>query len=160
MRLLINQKYFSFRNRFTINYENGQPAYDVEGKLISLHRKFYVLEPNGREIFMVRQRLFHLFPHLDIMQNDNVIARFISKFSIFVKRAVIKSEVFGDLKIKGSVLAWSFDILDANGNQVAEISKKILKIRDTYTVDIFDSRYQDIIAAIAVIIDSLYHKKH
>lgn len=160
MRLLINQKYFSLRHRFTITYENGQPAYAVEGKLISLFKKFQVLEPCGREIFLVRQRLLHLLPHLDIMQNDNVVARYKSKFSLFVKRAVIKSEAFGDLRIKGSVFAWSFNFFDASGNQVAEISKKILKIRDTYTVDIYDSRYQDIVAVAAIIIDSIYHKKH
>lgn len=160
MRLLINQKYFAVRDRFTINYDNGQPAFAVEGKLISIGKKFKLEDMSGREIFYIKQRLFRLLPRFDIMRNDNIVGIFKSRFSLFVKRAKVTSEVFGDIKIKGNVLGWTFRFYDANGNQIAETSKKILKIRDTYTVDIFDDRYAEAIVALVVIIDSLYHRKH
>jgi uncharacterized protein YxjI len=160
MRLLVNQKYFALRDRFMITHENGQPAYAVEGKLLSIGKKFRLEEPCGREIFFIKQRLLHLFPHLEIIQNDDVVAVFKGKFSFFSKRAKIVSKTFGNISIKGNVLAWTFRFFDASGNQIGEMSKKILKIRDTYTVDIFDNRYADILAAAAIIIDAIYHRKH
>jgi uncharacterized protein YxjI len=143
-----------------ITHENGQPAYAVEGKFLSIGKKFQLEEPNGREIFFIKQRLFRLLPRMDILQNDHEVAVFKSRFSIFTKRAKIESEVFGDIKVKGNAFAWTFRFFDANDNQIGEMSKKVLKIRDTYTVDIFDDRYADLIATAAIIIDSLYHRKH
>lgn len=160
MRLLINQKYFALRDRFMITYENGQPAYAVEGKLFSIGKKFQLEEPNGREIFFIKQRLFRLLARMDIMQNGQEVAVFKSKLTLFTKKAKISSDVFGDITVKGNVFAWTFRFYDANGNQIGEMSKKILKIRDSYAVDIFDDRYADIIVAAAIIIDSLYHRKH
>lgn len=41
MKLLIKQKYFSFRDKFTITDENGQPWFYVEGNIpFSQERKF------------------------------------------------------------------------------------------------------------------------
>jgi uncharacterized protein YxjI len=160
MRLVVNQKYFALRDRFTVNYDNGQPAYAVEGKLISIGKKFTMYYPNGKELFFVRQRLFRLLARFDIEQNGNKVGVFRSQLSLFTKRGKFTSDFFGDIKIKGNVMGWTFRFYDGNGNQIAETSKKILKVRDTYTVDIMDMRYQDIIAALVVIIDALYHRKH
>lgn len=160
MRLLINQKYFALKDRFTVTYDNGQPAYAVEGKFISIGKKFYIDNPSGQEIFYIKQRLFRLLARFDIIQNDNTVGIFKVKFSLFVKRLKLISETFGNIKVKGNVLGWTFRFYDENDNQIAETSKKVLKIADTYTVDIFDNRYADIIAALSIIIDTLYHRKH
>jgi uncharacterized protein YxjI len=158
MRLIINQKYFALRDRFMITHENGQPAYAVEGKLFSIGKKFYVEEPCGREIFFVKQRLFRFLPKWDIIQNGDTVAVYKGKLSFLTKRAKIVSKSFGDITIKGSVLGWTFRFFDQSGNQIAEVSKKILKIRDTYALDIFDTRYADIIMTAVIIIDALYHR--
>jgi uncharacterized protein YxjI len=160
MRLLINQKYFAFNDRFNITAENGQPVYAVEGKFFTIGKKFHIERPNGQEIFFVKQRLFRIFARYDFLQNDQDVGFLKRKYALFIKKLTFRSEAFGKIKIKGNILGWSFRFFDENGNQIAETSKKILHIADTYTLDIFDPRYQDIIVGLVVAIDAIYHRKH
>lgn len=160
MKLIIKQQYFAVRDKFRINYENGQTAYVVEGKLVSIGKKFYLDNPCGQEIFYIKQRLFRPLATFDFLQSDVKVGTLKVKLSLFVKRLKFTSQEYGNITVKGNVLGWTFRFFDANGNQIAECSKKVLKIADTYIVDIFDNRYADTVAGIMVSIDALYHKKN
>lgn len=156
MRFLVRQKYFTVRDKFYIEDANGAPRYMVKGKLISFSKKFSVCAPNEREIYFIKQRLFRLFPTFDILSNGQEVARYRGKLSFFTKRAKLTSP-FGDYKIAGSPWAWDFQV-KANGAPVMSISKKILRIADTYTVDI-NNADEPLMLSVAIIIDAIYHKK-
>lgn len=83
-----------------------------------------------------------------------------AKFSLFSKKAKIKSKTqqFNGLKIKGDFLAWEFDI-EKDKKALARISKKLLKLSDTYDVSVADEKNAVYYLAIAIIIDCMHHRQ-
>lgn len=161
MRFVIQQKYFSIRDGFYIRDEAGRDAYYVRGKIFTFGKQLSLADSSGREIIFIKQRLFRLLATYDILQNGEKIARIKRRFpGLFIKRYKIISDTLGDMKIKGNIVAWNFSVIDGNGQTVATISKKILRIRDTYSVDIYDRRLEPILLGIATILDAAHHRKH
>lgn len=158
MRFIVRQKFFSIRDGFYIKDEAGRDMYHVQGKLFSLGKKLYLRDLAGNELF-IKQRLFRLRARYDFLINDEVVAVVKRRwFPLFLKRYKVESDVFGDLKIKGNIMAWSFSIDTKDGHSLATVSKKILHINDTYAVDIFDKRFEMLGLGIAVMLDAVHHK--
>lgn len=157
MRYLLRQRFFAFADSYNIEDANGRPRFMVKGKFFTIGKKFWICQLNGQEIFYIKQRLFRFFPTFSIYQGDNEIGKFKGKFALFVKRAKITSQ-YGDFKVKGNVFAWDFNV-ENDGNAVMSISKKILRIADSYTVDIAEGVPDAFMLAVAVMIDATYQRK-
>lgn len=156
-RYLIRQKFFKIADHFDIKDDRGYVRFTVKSKIFTIGKKFWIYSPSGQEIFYIKQRLFRLLPRYDLYNNGNFVGKIKGKFRLFVKRLKVTSD-YGDYTIKGNVLAWDFKILDENDNIAGAISKSILKIADTYTVDAYAN--DALILAIAIVLDRLYHPKH
>lgn len=157
MRYLIRQKYFSIRDGFYITDEHERNAYYVQGKFFSLAKQLTIYDLQGRELLFIKQKLFHILPNYDIFEGENLVATVKRKFSIFTKHYNIESSIYGDMRIEGNIFAWNFSIISKEGREIARISKKVLNIRDTYTVDIFDKNFEALSLAITLIIDAVHH---
>ena len=158
MRFLMKQKYFSMRDRYTVTDESGRGWYQVEGKFFSIGKKLHMYDMSGQEIYFIKQRLFRWFPTFDFMVGEGRVARVRGKFSIFRKRLVLMTNQ-GDYKIRGSVLSWDFDI-SRDDRMAAHISKHILKIQDTYTLDVADGENTALMVATALVMDTIFHRHH
>ena len=62
MKLALKQKVFSLKEAFTVLDEDGQPVYQVAGKLISLGHKLTISDMDGQEVGYVHQKLLALVP--------------------------------------------------------------------------------------------------
>ncbi len=159
MRFVVQQKFFSIRDGFHITNEMGQDVYFVQGKIFTLGKQFTMYDSSNREVLFIKQRLFRLFATYDVYQGGNAVARIKRKFPlILAKRYKVTSDTFGSLRIKGNVFAFNFAIVDDQNREVARVSKKLLKIRDTYTIDVYDDNLEEIVLALTIIIDAVHHK--
>jgi uncharacterized protein YxjI len=155
-RYLIKQHVFTLRDKFTIKDAAGNDRFLVTGKLISIGKKFSVCAMTGMEIYKIRQKIFHLFPRFQILTpSGQLAATYKTKFSLFRKKAVVESP-YGKLILRGGVLAWDFN-LTGNGGVLMSISKKILRIADTYTVDV-NGGDEALMLSVAIIVDAIYHR--
>jgi len=164
MRFIVNQKYWSIGDRFYINDDQGRAWFSVEGKIFTIGKKMTLFDNAGNEVYFLKQKLFSIAGKWELIQNSNVVGTFRAKIfhSPFRRVYFIESENF-KYKIRGNFFAFNFRIFDVNnGNaEVATISKKILKIRDTYVVDIPDNNLDPSpFIAGALIVDAKHHKKH
>ena len=50
MKLYIKQKVFTIKDKFTVKDEAGNDKYFVEGKLLSLGKKFYIHNMEKEEV--------------------------------------------------------------------------------------------------------------
>jgi yxjI len=50
MKLYIKQKVFTIKDKFTVKDEAGNDKYFVEGKLLSLGKKFYIYNMEKEEV--------------------------------------------------------------------------------------------------------------
>jgi uncharacterized protein YxjI len=164
MRFIVNQKYWTIGDRFYINDDQGRAWFSVEGKIFTIGKKMTLFDNAGAEVYFLKQKLFSLTGRWELIQNSNVKGLFRRRVfnAPFSRVYFIESENF-KYKIKGNVFAFNFRIYDLNnGNaEVATISKKILKIRDTYVVDVPDNNLDPTPFLVsALIIDATHHKKH
>lgn len=164
MRLLVNQKFFSVGDKFTISDEAGRPWFQVEGQFFSVGKKLWLKDMSGNEVFFLKQRLFSITGKWEIQRGGQIIGTSKAKvFHLPFSRSHTLEGEFGKYKIKGSSFAFNFKVLDLNngGTQIGTISKKILKIADTYVIDIVDEKTDPaIVVAGALIIDAVHHRKH
>jgi|AGTN01.1.fsa_nt_gi Uncharacterized conserved protein len=158
MRYLVKQKYFAIKDRYTIFDDRNNPRFEVQGKFFNVPKRFRLTDMQGRELLNIKQKLFHLFPRYKIYQGEREIASYKGKFRLFGKKAVL--DIPGqNIVMKGNILQWDFSFT-RGGNQVGLISKHILKIADTYSIDIAGENDALYILAAAIIVDASYHRKH
>ncbi len=157
MRYLLKQKIFAFGDDFTIQDENKNDAYFVDGRAFSLGDKLSFQDMSGRELAFISQQLFSWGPKYDIHRDGKLVATVKKQHFTFL-RCKFTVDVPGpdDLEAEGNFLEYRYKF-ERGGRQVAEVSKKFFALRDTYGVDISDGEDDVLILASAVVIDMICH---
>lgn len=157
LRYIIKQKLLSLSDGFTIKDENGNDCFKVKGKVLSLGAKLTVSDMSGKEACYIEQKVFKLMPEYHISIDSKEVMTVKQKFAILGKKFNITG-ASGEYKVEGNIIAKDFRIL--NGTTVcAAISKKLVAMTDTYTVEISDGEDPVLMLAVAVIMDMACHDK-
>jgi uncharacterized protein YxjI len=140
MRLLFRQKIFSWFDSFDIFDEAGNTVYTVKGQL-SWGHCLKIFDSTGSYVGMVKQRVITFLPTFDIYMGDNLIGSIKKEFSLLRPKYDID---FNGWHVDGSLLEWDYTIRDTLGSRIATISKELLHMSDTYTIDVtnpYDALY-------------------
>ena len=132
MKLLFKQRFFSWFDSYDIYDESGNTVYVVKGQL-SWGHCLKIFDRYGSEIGTVKERVLTLLPKFEIYEKNNYIGC-ISKEFTFIKQKYNLN--FNGWHIDGSFMEWDYTIVDSHGNKIAEISKELLRMTDTYVLDI------------------------
>ena len=153
MRYLIREKFFRLGEDSTILNEAGQPIFEVDGKVLSLHNRLIIRDRNGNEVVSVHRRLLALRPTYEISRGGQDLAE-IRKHLIspFVDRFTVDLPGPDDLHITGSLFEHEYTITRA-GQVVATVSKHWLTLRDTYGVEIAPGQDDVLILACVLALD-------
>ncbi len=153
MRYLIREKLFRLGEDSTILNEAGEPIFEVDGKVLSLHHRLIIRDRYGNEVASVHQRLFTLRPTYEITRGGQELAE-VRKHLIspFVDRFTVDIPGPDDLHITGSIFEHEFTITQA-GQIVATVSKRWFTLRDTYGVDIAPGQDDILILASVLALD-------
>lgn len=155
MRYILKQRFFTFKDTYAIMDDKGYDHYHVRSKFFTIGKKFWISTPAGQEIFFLKQKLFHFFPHYNIIANGEVVAKAKVSPRLFKKCLKVSSDVYGDYIIKGDIFGWDFNF-NKDDTVVAMTSKKIMQIADSYTIDISPSEKDYFILALAVLLDAAF----
>ncbi len=158
MRFLIQQKFFTLKDRFFIKDERGYDCYEIADKLVTVGNKFWVNTVDGNNLYFMRQKLFHLMPHYEIYQGEEVVAKVRARFRPFRAKVEVQSDRFGDILITGNVMNWDFEIKRGD-EMLGVINKHILKVRDTYTLEIMARIDPAFMIALAILVDAMYQRR-
>ena len=132
MKLLFKQRFFSWFDSYDIYYESGETAYTVKGQL-SLGHYLKIYDPTGREIGTVQERLLTFLPKFEMYLGNQYMGCIKKEFSLFVPRFTVDCNGW---TVDGNFLEWDYQVLDAEGLEVASVSKQVLNFTDTYVLDI------------------------
>ena len=66
MQLLIKQRVFSWTDTYDVYDEHENPKYFVKAEFFALGHQIHVYDKSGKEVGMVKQRLFAVLPCFDI----------------------------------------------------------------------------------------------
>lgn len=148
MKLYVNEKLFSFHNRFYVKDENDKDIYEISSKIISLGDKTTINDIEGNKIAYIEQEILHLTPHYNVYINDILEFQIIKKFQLFKNDYTLSN----GYRVEGNFLMLDFKVFDSTNNQIGSIKRKFISIGDKYEIEINDISKKEIVLAIIVAI--------
>lgn len=157
-RYKIRQNLISIGDDFWIENEEGQKVFKVDGKVLRIRKTLVFEDAKGRKLAQIQERLLTIKDTMVIEDADGkdlatvkkaLIAPFRDKWDVKVKNGP-------DLDVQGDFLAHEYTIRQGR-DKVAEVSKKWLRLTDTYGVEIDPGQNDILILAVAIAIDMMAH---
>jgi uncharacterized protein YxjI len=154
-RYQMHEKMFSIGDDYWIEDDSGQRAYRVNGKAVRFRDTWVLEDTQGQEVATIREKKLSI---------RNSITIDLGGRQATVKKALVglrdrfTVEVDGgqDLKITGNIVDHEYEI-ERDGEQIAEVSKKWFRLRDTYGVEIRNPLDGPLVLAATVAVDALAH---
>ena len=134
MELLFRQRMFSWFDSYDVTDEYGDVAYTVKGVLGWGH-KFKIYDADRRCVGMVKEKKITLMPKFVIYENGHKEGKLRKKVTMF--RPSFKLD-FRGWDIDGDLWEWNWRIEDRRGRTVMRARKKLMRLTDTYVLDIAD----------------------
>ena len=153
MRYVIREKFFRLTEDSVIKNEQGEPIYQVKGKIFSLHHTLVLMDLAGKELATVSKQIISMTPKFHITRHGEEVATVRKKLiSPFVDRFSVDIPGPDDLHVTGSIFEHNFTV-ERKGNVVATVSKRWVAMTDTYGVDTAEGEDDVLILAIVLAID-------
>lgn len=146
MKLLFKQRFFSWFDSYDIFDENENVLFSVEGQLSWGHR-LHILNAKGEHVGTVKQRVMTFLPRFELYFGDEYVGCITKEFSFFRPNFSVDHNGWS---IDGDFLEWDYQILDSAGALVAEVSKELFRMTDTYVIDVV--REEDALSALMVVL--------
>ena len=135
MKLLFKQRLFSWWSSYDIFDEAGRVVYRVQGKP-ALGHKLHILDAQDQHVATLKGGPVFFTATFDLFIGEEQIGYVHKHFTFFKPKFTVKLDKYWELD--GSVWEWDYLIRDIQGNVVAEITKEIFHLTDTYVMDIAD----------------------
>ena len=148
----MRENLISIGDDFWIENQAGQKAFKVDGKAVRVRNTLILEDASGRELYKIQERMLRIKDSMEIEGPNGQQVAMVKKALITPVRERWTVNIHGgpDLDVQGNILDHEYRI----GN-VAEVSKKWFRIRDTYGVEIDEGQDDALILAVTVCIDQM-----
>jgi uncharacterized protein YxjI len=156
-RYRMQEKLFAIGDDFWIENEAGQRAFKVNGKALRVRDTLILETPNGEELFSVQSKMLHIRDTMNIERSGRKVASIKKALvSPLRDRFSIDVEDGEDMEAKGNIVDHEYKI-ERDGDQVAEVSRRWFRVRDTYGVEIAPGEDDALVLAVVICIDQMTH---
>ncbi|MFJ4712979.1 LURP-one-related/scramblase family protein [Streptomyces sp. NPDC088785] len=162
MRYEVRERLFAVGEDYWIEDENGRKAFLVDGKAMRLRDTFELKGPDGRVLIDIHQKMFALRDTMVIERADEELARVKRKRLSLLRNhyRVALADGRTELDVSGKILDREFAV-EYEGELLAEISRRWLRVRDTYGVNVIrEDADPALLIAVAVCVIHLAEKEH
>ena len=157
-RYQMREDLISIGDDFWIENESGQRVYRVDGKVLRISKTYVFLDLAGNTLCRIKERLLTIKDTMEIEDAEGREMAVIRKalISPLRDRWAVKVRNGADLDVQGNILDHEYAIRQGR-HRIAEVSKKWLRLTDTYGVEIAEGQNDILILAIAVAMDGMVH---
>ena len=151
----MHEKLLSIGDDYWIENESGERAFKVDGKAVRIRDTFVLEDATGQEVAKIQERKLSI---RDTMKIERAGGDATVRKALIGIRDRFKIEVEGgaDLTAHGNLVDHEYTI-ESDGDEVASVSKKWFRVRDTYGVEIKPGQDDALILAITVCVDAMTH---
>jgi uncharacterized protein YxjI len=151
----MHEKLLSIGDDYWIENESGERAFKVDGKAVRIRDTFVLEDATGQEVAKIQERKLSV---RDTMKIERAGGDATVRKALIGIRDRFKIEVEGgpDLTAHGNILDHEYEI-ESGGDEIASVSKKWFRVRDTYGVEIKPGQDDALILAITVCVDAMTH---
>jgi uncharacterized protein YxjI len=152
-RYQMREQLLSIGDDYWIENESGERAFKVNGKAVRLRDTFVLEDAAGEEVAKIKERVLSV---RDTMEIERAAGNATVHKALIGLRDRFKIEVEGgaDMTAHGNLLDHEYEI-ESDGNEVASVSKKWFRVRESYGVEIEPGQDDALILAITVCVDAL-----
>ncbi|MFE4253200.1 LURP-one-related/scramblase family protein [Streptomyces sp. NPDC056910] len=160
MRYEVRERLFAVGEDYWIEDEQGHKAFLVDGKAMRLRDTFELKGPDGRVLIDIHEKMFALRDTMVIERGDEALAKIKRKRLSLLRNHYRVELVDGtELDVSGKILDREF-VVEYDGAMLAHISRRWLRVRDTYGVDVIrEDADPALLIAIAVCVIHLAEKE-
>jgi uncharacterized protein YxjI len=146
------EKMVSIGDDFWIQDDQGQRVFKVDGKALRVRDTLVFRDAHGNEVCKIQQRLGRVRDTMEVEGPSGQRMAMVKKAMItpLRDRFVVKVGDGPDLEVQGNILSHEYRI----GN-VAEVSQKWFRVRDSYGVEVAPGQNDLLILAVTVCIDQM-----
>lgn len=149
MKLYIQEKLFTLKDKFNVKDELGADKYFIEGEFLSLGHKLHIQAMDGKELALIQEKILTFLPKFFILMNGNQVAEIVQKFTLFKPKYVVNGL---NWTIAGDFLQHDYSILK-DGKIIASIHKKWLSWGDCFEIDTQNDVDPVMVLAVVLAID-------
>ena len=146
MKLILKEKMLSILDSFNVYDEKDDIYFKVKGKVALTHKQA-IYDAKGRELGIVKEKIIDILPTFNLYKDGEKVGECKKKLTLIKPKFEID---FNGWDVKGDWLEWDYSIIDKAGKTVAVISKKLLRLTDTYVIDVKDE--DDALDALMVVL--------
>jgi uncharacterized protein YxjI len=155
----MREKLVAIGDDYWIEDSNGNRVYKVNGKALRLRSTLDFEDAHGQVLAKIQERVARIRETMVIEDaNGNSLAS-VRKAMItpFRERWTVKVENGPDISVQGNIIDHEYK-LELDGTKVAEVSKKWLRVADTYGVEVAQGQNPVLILAITAVLDQMAHE--
>jgi len=153
----MQEKIFAIGDDFWIENEGGERAFKVNGKVLRIRDTLALESPNGQELYSIQQKMLHVRDTIEIERGGRKVATVKKALVTPLRdRFSIDVEDGEDMEAKGNIVDHEYKI-ERDGDEIAEVSRRWFRVRDTYGVEITPGQDDALILATVVCIDQMTH---
>jgi uncharacterized protein YxjI len=148
----------SFGDDFWIENQDGERVLRVDGKVLRVRKTLDIEDTEGKHLCRIQSRVMHIRDTMAIERPDGAEMATVHKALITPLRERWKVDLADgtQMDVQGNILDHEY-ALEVDGRKVAEVSKKWLRIRDTYGVQVAPEADTLLVLAVAVALDIMGH---
>ena len=157
-RYKMREKLVSIGDDFWIENGAGQKVFKVDGKAVRVRDTFKIKDRNRNTVAQIQERKLRVKDSMEVEDGRGKRVAMVKKALIdpVRDRYTVKIKDGPDLDVKGNILNHEYKIGEGR-QQVAEVSRKWFRIRDSYGVEIAPGQDDAVILAVTVCIDQMSH---
>lgn len=152
---VIDEKLLSIQHTLVIKDEKGKELGKAVKKILSVTEEIEFTDKSGQRLGLVKRKLLAPITNYEVENQYRQHVANIKKKVLSIGDDWWVEEPGGKkvLNVDGNILGLEYDIKDATGSKVAQVSKKFFSIRDSYGVKIIKDVDPFIILAVVAVID-------
>jgi uncharacterized protein YxjI len=160
MRFLVRDRLLGIGDDYWIEDEHGAKVFLVDGKAMRLRDTFELKDTRGRVLIDIHQKMFALRDTMVIERAGEPLATIRRKRLSLLRNHYRVSLTDGtELDVSGKILDREF-VVEYDGELLAHISQRRLRIRDTYGLDVIrEDADPALLIAVAVCVIHLAEKE-
>ena len=155
----MRERMLAIGDDFWIENDAGERVFKVNGKALRLRQTLAFEDLDGNQLLEIQERKLRVRDTMAIERDGDTVAT-VRKAIVSPFRERFKAELAsgGEYEVQGKILDHEYEF-ERDGNEVAKVSKRWFRVRDTYGVEVAPGEDDVLILAIAVAIDQMAHDK-
>ena len=155
-RYKMKEKIFDIGDDYWIETMKGRRVYKVDGKALHLRKTLRLEDGRGQEVYQVQSKVVSVKDKMAVTNPHGRDAAVIKHALISPLRDRMTANMADgpDIDIRGNLLNHEYT-MERRGKRVAEVSKRWIALRDTYTIEVAPGEDDALILALTVVVEQM-----